>query len=91
MGGCGRAGALGVVCDLSARDKIEVTINGHSLPADGFHYTSVGYLFGWLAAAVPPHLLGSGRNEIGLRIAARAPKLKSTLIVEEAEVLISHQ
>jgi hypothetical protein len=77
--------------DLSARDKIEVTINGHSLPADGFHYTSVGYLFGWLAAAVPPHLLGSGRNEIGLRIAARAPKLKSTLIVEEAEVLISHQ
>ena len=40
-------------------------------------------------AAIPSAALHSGRNEIGLRIVARAPKLKSKLIVEAAEVLIS--
>ena len=42
-----------------------------------------------VAAASPAVALRSGRNESGLRIVARAPKLKSKLIVEAAEVLIS--
>ena len=73
------------------RDQLEVAINGVVLPAEGFQYAPVGYLAGWLAAAIPSAALHSGRNEIGLRIVARAPKLKSKLIVEAAEVLISFQ
>ena len=75
--------------DLSRRDQLEVAINGVVVPAEGFQYDPVGYLAGWLAAAIPSAALRSGRNKIGLRIVARAPKLKSKLIVEAAEVLIS--
>ena len=77
--------------DLSGCDQLEVAINGVDLPAEGFQYAPVGYLAGWLAATIPSAALHSGRNEIGLRIVARAPKLKSKLIVEAAEVLISFQ
>ena len=75
--------------DLSGRDRIEVSVNGHALPADGFEYSPVGYLSGWIAAAVPAGLLRQGRNEIGVRIIERAPRLTSRLIVEEVEALIS--
>ena len=76
--------------ELSARDKIEVTINGGGLPVDGFQYSPVGYTSGWIEAAIPPGFLREGRNEIGLRITERPPKLRSELLVEEVEILISH-
>ena len=90
-GACTSARLRLLIRDLSRRDQLEVAINGAVLPAEGFQYAPVGYLAGWLAAAIPSVALRSGRNEIGLRIVARAPKLKSKLIVEAAEVLISFQ
>ena len=76
--------------DLSARDQIEVTVNGDGLPVDEFQYTAVGYISGWLDTALPSGMLLNGDNKIGLRIAARAARLRSNLIVEETEIHISH-
>jgi hypothetical protein len=75
--------------NLSARDQFEVSINGTELPADQFEFTAASYLTSWLEAEIPRGLLHSGANEIGLRILARAPKLISHIVVEQAEVVIS--
>ena len=77
------------VRELSGRDRLEVTVNGSALPADGFSYSPVGYTSGWTASALPRGLIHPGRNEVGVRITARAPRLTSHLVVEEVEFLVS--
>ena len=79
-----------LVRDLSARDQFAVTVNGNALAADGIQMTADDYLTSWLEVAVPPGLLRTGDNEIGLRLLARAPKLISNVVVQEAEILLSH-
>ncbi len=73
----------------SPKDFMTVSLNGQPLPAPT-RVQPVRYGYTWLDYHLPPGLLKQGRNELGVAIHSRPPRLAAQVTVEGVEVVVTH-
>ena len=73
----------------SPQDSISVSLNGQVLPPPT-RVQPVRYIYAWLDYQLVPGLLKQGRNELGVAVHSRPPRLAAPVTVEGVEVVVRH-
>ena len=73
----------------SPRDSMSVSLNGQVLPPPT-RVQPVRYSYAWLDYQLAPGLLKQGRNELGVAVHSRPPRLAAQVTVEGVEVVVTH-
>jgi hypothetical protein len=78
------------IANTTSHDSIGVTLNGVELSWDTCRKTSYEWEYYWFDFPLPRGVLKSGRNEVGVALQSRPPKLGGEVVLESIEVVVDY-